>query len=202
MSTHEDGIHSLREVKMRGHSPWPDTVDSKAFLGSTTLVGSAAVLQRIQVWNDMDDNRALVEIDEHEHSACAVPILRGSLLAGVLIASSTQPDFFKDPTACQAVTEYALLMGVALCDREFHPSALLHLRPMPPLHWQREEINRTYLNRIIAYAHKHSTSRRDAEFWIQHEMELEFEDEAHRILEQQKFVHEISNPSNRSRFFG
>ncbi|GHO88761.1 GAF domain-containing protein [Dictyobacter formicarum] len=184
MPAHQDGIHSLREVKMRGHVPWPDTVDSKAYLGSTTLVGAAAVLQRIQTWNDMDNNRALVEIDEHERSACAVPVLRGGMLAGVLVVSSTQPDFFKDTTACQAAAEYALLIGVALCDREFYPSALLHLRPMPPLRWQREEINRKYLNRIIAYAHQHSTSRREAEFWIQQEMELEFEDEAHKLVEQ------------------
>ncbi|GCE05292.1 GAF domain-containing protein [Dictyobacter aurantiacus] len=202
MPAHQDGIHSLREVKMRGHAPWPDTVDSKAYLGSTTLAGAAAVLQRIQIWNDTDNNRALVEIDEYERSACAVPVLRGGLLAGVLIVSSTHPDFFKDTTACQAVAEYALLMGVALCDREFFPSALLHLRPMPPLRWQREAITRTYLNRIIAYAHQHSTSRSEAEFWIQREMELEFEDEAHKFVEQQKAVPEISTPSDYSRFFG
>ncbi|GER88264.1 hypothetical protein KDW_24260 [Dictyobacter vulcani] len=195
MPPHEDGIHSLREVKMRGYAPWPASVESKAFLGVTSLVGSAAVSQRIQIWNDNDDGRAMVEIDEYERSACAVPVLRGGLLAGVLVVSSTQLEFFKDPATCQIVAEYALLMGVALCDREFHPSELLHLRPMPPLRWQREEINRSYLNRIIAYAHAHGMSRRDAEFWIQHTMELEFEQEAHRLLTQQRLGHPASLPS-------
>ncbi|GCE26939.1 hypothetical protein KDA_24230 [Dictyobacter alpinus] len=182
MSTHEDGIHSLREVRMRGHTPWADSMESRVFLGVTSMVGSAAISQRIQIWNNKDGDRTLVEIDEHEHSACAVPVRRGNLLAGVLVVSSTQSDFFKDSTTCQIVAEYALLMGVALCDRDFHPSALLHLRPMPPLGWQRKKINHSYLNRIITYARTHQMSRRDAEFWIEREMELEFEEEAHRLL--------------------
>lgn len=194
MPIRDDGIHSLREVKMHGHAPWSESVDNKVFLGSTTLVGSAAVLQRIQIWNDLDNDRFLVEIDEHERSACAVPVLRGSHLAGVLVVSSTQPHFFKESAACQAVIEYALLMGVALCDREFHSPALLHLRPMPPLSWQRNEITQNYLSRIIAYAHQHATSRRDAEFWVQHEMEMEFEVEARRALEQQKKT--MANPAH------
>ncbi|GCF06451.1 GAF domain-containing protein [Dictyobacter arantiisoli] len=181
MPPHEDGIHSLREVKMHGHAPWPETVDSKAFLGSTTLVGSAAVSQRMQVWNDIDNNRTLVDIDDNEHSACAVPVIRGNRIAGVLIVSSTQADFFNNPSACQAVSEYALLMGVALCDRDFYTSALLHLRPMLPLKEQRAEISRDYVRRIIAFAHKNATSRCEAEAWIQHEMELEFEAKARTV---------------------
>lgn len=186
MPPHADGIHSLREVKMRGHAPWTDSTDDKTFLGSTTLVGAVAVLQRAQDWNDMDNGRALVDIDGHERSAYAVPVLHGNLLAGVLIVSSSQPDFFKNPIACQLVTEYALLMGVALSDQEFHSSDLLHLRPMPPLTWQREELAQNYLNYIITYAHEHNTSRREAEFNVQQKLELEFEEVAHKMLIQQE----------------
>jgi GAF domain len=188
MPPHIDGIHSLREVTMRGHAPWPARFDSKVYLGNTTLAGSCAVLQRLQVWNNTEDNRSLVEIDEHEHSACAVPIVRGSRIAGVLIVSSNQADFFKNQSACQAVNEYALLMGVAISDREFQPASLLHLRPMPDLHWQRQQLMQNYVDRIITYARTHSTSRREAEFFIQHELELEFEEKARTILEKKQGI--------------
>ncbi len=196
MPSHEDGIHSLREVKMHGHAPWPDTIDCKTFLGSTSLAGSAAVLLRARSWNDTDNGRAPVEIDEHERSAYAVPVLHGNRLAGVLVVSSGQSDFFKNTTACQLVTEYALLMGVALSAQEFYSSDKLDLRPMPPLSWQRKEIAHTYLSRIMAYAHKHATSRGDMEYWIQQQMELEFEEVAHNMLIQQGQFNSEFNPSH------
>jgi hypothetical protein len=185
MSPHKGVVHSLREVRMRGHAPWPDSIDSKTFLGSMSLVGSAALLMRALDWSDADNSRAPVEIDQYERSAYAVPVLHGNLLAGVLVVSSGQSNFFKNTTACQLVAEYALLMGVALSDREFYSADQLDLRPMPPLSWQRQEIAHTYLDRIIAYAHKHTASRRDAEFWVQSQMELEFEEVANKILMQQ-----------------
>jgi hypothetical protein len=188
MPPHADGIHSLCEVKIRGHAPWTDTINCKTFLGSTTLVGSAVVLQRARIWNDTDNGRALVDIDNYERSTYAVPVLHGNLIAGVLVVSSNQPDFFKNPIACQLVAEYALLMGVALSDQEFHSADLLHLRPMPPLKWQRKELAQNYLSRIIAYAYEHNTSRQDAEFNVQQELEMEFEKIAHTMLTQQEMT--------------
>lgn len=196
MPLHKDGIHSLREVKMRGHAPWSDATDCKTFLGSTSLAGSAAVLLRARGWNDTDNDRAPVEIDEYERSAYAVPILHGNLLAGVLVVSSGQSDFFENTTACQLVAEYALLMGVALSDHEFYSPDQLDLRPMPPLSWQRKEIAQTYLSRIMAYARKHATSRSDMEYWVQYQMELEFEEVAHKMLIQQEQNNSEFNPSH------
>jgi hypothetical protein len=189
---HADGIHSLYETMMCGNDPWPTSIESATFLGSTSLAGNAATTLRVQVWSDTDDSRSLVEIDEFEHSACAAPILRDGLLAGVLIFSSAQSDFFRDPQTVQAVTEYALLMGVALGDSEFHPSSLLNLRPMPDLKWQRKQIIETYANRVIIYARRYATARREAERQVQQEMELEFEEEARKMLQQrQKDVEQV-----------
>ncbi|BCL81667.1 hypothetical protein ccbrp13_41320 [Ktedonobacteria bacterium brp13] len=185
MPPHEDGIHSLREVLMRGHAPWSIDEESKAFLGGTTLAGTAAATQRIHIWNEIDHSRNMVEIDKFEHSACAVPVIRSSQLAGILIVSSTQPDFFKENQVSQAVAEYSLMMSVAISDRDFHPSSLLHLRPMPELEWQRQHLSRIYVSRILSYASEHQTSYRDAEFWIQRQIELEFEQEARTIIKRQ-----------------
>ncbi len=177
MPVHEDGIHSLREVAMRGNHPWPFSLESKVFLGSTTLAGAAAMLQRLQTWDNLDhEKRLLVDIDEFENSAAACPVMRAGRIAGVLIISSVQTSFFADAMACQAATEYAQLLSLALREEDFYPCSLLHLRPMPKLKWQRGEIGRSYVNRIIAYARKHMLSRREAEKRVLYEMEREFED--------------------------
>lgn len=187
MPSHSDGIHSLREATMRGNYPWPFSLESRAYLGSTTLVGSAAMLQRLQTWDNLgNEERLQIDIDEHERSAAACPVMYAGRIAGVLIVSSTQAGFFADPMACQAVTEYAQLLSLALHDTDFYPCSLLNLRPMPEVKWQRAEIGRSYVNRIITYARKHMISRHDAEKHVLAEMEHEFEELGRRLSEQQK----------------
>src|SRR5579884_447305 len=145
----ESGIHSLREMVMRGSEPWPLSFESKAFLGSNTLAGASADMQRTQTWDSSDEgSRLLVEVDEHEASACATPVMRGGALAGVLIVSSTQSGFFRDPMAVKAVEEFARLLATALPDTAFYSYQLLHLRPMPALSWQRTFIAEHYVARI------------------------------------------------------
>lgn len=185
MPPHEDGIHSLREVLMRGHAPWSTDEESKAFLGGTTLAGTAAATQRMYIWNEIDHSRNMVEIDKFEHSACAVPVIRSNKLAGILIVSSTQPDFFKENQVSLAITEYSLMMSIAISDHDFQPSSRLHLRPMPALAWQRQQLSRVYVQRILSHARKYQTSYREAELWIQQQIELEFEQEARTIIKRQ-----------------
>ena len=184
MPPHDDGIHSLLEVFVRGTSPWPYVMETKRYLGSTTLAGTAAEHQRMQIWDDTDiDSRVQVEIDQFERCACAVPVTRGHLIGGVLIVSSAQPGFFHDSMVCQAVAECALMMGTALADQDFYPFELLCLRPMPHLQWQDEELALSYRDRIITYARMHSMPFRDAEAQVQLDLEREFEQRAHSKLE-------------------
>lgn len=173
---HEDGtIHSLREVEMRGHAPWPHTSITQVFLGSNTLAGRAAMYQRQQTWEDTDENRTPALIDEFERSACAFPLLRGRTIAGVLIVSSNQPDFFRDPTRCQMVEEYAKLLAVAIPAHFFHSIYSLRLHSMPPLPFQRTRLSETYVKLIHTYMLEQQTTRAAAEAWAEIEMEREFE---------------------------
>jgi len=182
MPSHEDGIHSLRETAMRGNYPWPFSLESRAYLGSTTLAGTAAMLQRLQTWDNLgNEERLQVDIDEHERSAAACPVMYAGRISGVLIVSSTQTGFFADPMACQAVTEYAQLLALAFHNEDFYPCSLLNLRPMPDVKWQRAEIGRSYVNRIITYARKHMIARQDAEQHVLVEMEREFEELGQRL---------------------
>ncbi len=190
MPAHEDGIHSLREAVMRGNYPWPFSLESRAYLGSTTLAGTAAMLQRLQTWDNLGiEERLQVDIDEHERSAAACPVMYAGRISGVLIISSTQTGFFADPTACQAVAEYAQLLALAFHDEDFYPCSLLHLRPMPEVKWQRAEIGRSYINRIIMYARKHMVARQDAEQQVIVEMEREFEELGQHLNDQPNAGH-------------
>ncbi len=77
----------------------------------------------MQIWDDSDaSNCAQVEVDQFERSACAVPVTRGPFIGGVLIVSSAQSGFFREPAVCQVVEEYALMMGVALADQDDYSS--------------------------------------------------------------------------------
>ena len=177
MPAREDGVHSLVEITVRGNYPWTFALENHAYLGSTTLAGNAAMLDRLQTWDNFSESeRSQVEVDDFERSACAYPVTRAGCIAGVLIISSTQPRFFTRPMACQAVSEYAQLMSLALREHEFHPFSLLNLRPMPDLKWQRAEISRSYVNRIITYAQQMGISRPEAEILVRGDMEAEFEE--------------------------
>jgi transposase-like protein len=186
MPPHDDGsgIYSLRETMMRGSDPWPLTFDSKALLGSNTLAGATADMQRTQIWDSSDrSGRFLVEVDEHEASACATPVMRGGAIAGVLIVSSTQSGFFRDPMAVKAVEEFARLLATGLLDKAFYSHQLLRLHPMPGLAWQRAYIAEHYVSRVLSYARRFSVSRGQAEDRVLSELESEFEGEGRASLE-------------------
>ena len=114
-------------------------------------------------------------------------------ISGVLIISSTQTGFFADPMACQAVSEYAQLLALAFKNEDFYPYSLLNLRPMPELRWQRAEIGRSYVNRIITYARKHMIARQEAEQRVLLQMEREFEELGQRLTNQSKAEHTHKN---------
>jgi hypothetical protein len=186
MPAHKDGIHSLREVMVLGNYPFPTSSESKVYLGSTTLVGTTAQVLHTQTWESSEHRiGSLAQVNENAHSACAHMVMRAGRLSGVLSVSSTQPNFFNDPKMRQAVVEYAQLLSLGLCERDFYPHQQLALRPMPDLKWQREEIARTYVNRVIKCASTYNLSRQEAEKRVIQEMELEFEIRGQLSTEQQ-----------------
>lgn len=176
MPPRADGtIHSLYEAEMRGQAPWPFALDFKAYLGSTTLAGAAAMLQRVRTWSIKDDTRTPVGLDENERSSCAAPVMRGGRLAGVLIVSSALEDFVRNPAVPRTVGDYAHLLAAGLMDGDFYPTSLIRLVPMPELDWQRDKIARSYLNRVVEYARKQCLSFAEAEQKVLQDLEEEFE---------------------------
>jgi hypothetical protein len=181
-SVRADGnIHSLREFEMRGHAPWPShTAAARAFLGSTSLAGRAATLQRWQVWHGEPDGRIPVQIDKFEHSACAAPLIRGRTIAGVLLVSSIYPDFFADIKRCEMIDEYARLLSIAVPPGDFQSIYHLNLHMMPPLEWQQARLNEIYIDSILKYVTLHNLSRAEAELRAERDIEEEFEGQANQ----------------------
>ncbi|MBV9690482.1 MAG: helix-turn-helix transcriptional regulator [Ktedonobacteraceae bacterium] len=176
MPERADGVHSLYEIMTCGSAPWLPLPQNHAYLGCTTAAGIAAISQHMFIWDEGDENeRVPVDVESYIRSSCAYPVMRGGLLAGVLVISSTQLGFSSSPIVRQALVEYAQLLGLALRDDEFKPFSVLKLRLLPNLAWQREEIAKSYINRVIA-ACQRGLSRREAESMVQAEIELEFEE--------------------------
>jgi hypothetical protein len=184
---HADGIHSLYETSMYGSSPWPLTSQNLVYWGRTHLAGWAAELQRVQTWDAQDDHQHRpVDIDEYEQSSCAYPMLQAGKLAGVLMISSAQTGFFRDQLILEAVHECALLLSLAFNERDFYSCSSLNLRLMPDLSWQRTEIQRIYVQRMLACVNQTGLPRRHAEAIVKREIELEFEKYAELQLSCQK----------------
>jgi transcriptional regulator with XRE-family HTH domain len=196
MPSRADGsVHSLREVITRGSYPWPSHYEDRVFLGRTTLAGQAAVKLRTCTWYTVSDEyiessestghatRMLVEVDDHERSACACPVLRFGQFGGVLVVSSTDPELFRTPDTCSLVEEMARLLATVLHDRDLCDPGMLHLVPMPALDWQRRKINTTLMPRIMRYVRKAGLSRQEAEMRASAELEQEFEEEGRSSTE-------------------
>jgi transcriptional regulator with XRE-family HTH domain len=179
-SVRADGnIHSLRESEMRGHAPWPPCMTTaRAFLGSTSLAGRAAMLQRRQVWHGEPDGRIPVQIDEFERSACATPLIRGRTIAGVLLVSSVHPEFFADIKKCDIIDEYARLLTIAIPPGDFQSIYRLKLHRMPSLEWQQARLHEVYIDDVLKYVTLYNLSRAEAELLVERDLEKEFEEQS------------------------
>jgi len=122
MPAREDGVHSLVETTLHGNYPWPFALENHTYLGSTTLAGTAATLERLQTWDKISESERLqVEVDKYERSACAFPVMHAGRIAGVLIISSVQTHFFANPITCQAVIELRATALICLPRERFLP---------------------------------------------------------------------------------
>jgi len=63
--------------------------------------------------------------------------------------------------------------------------------PMPDLKWQRAEMSRSYVNRVIACARQATLSLPEAEEYVRREMEEEFERSESRRQEEARSASEL-----------
>ena len=133
--TADGKIRSLRETIGQGTGPWNGSLEEKALLlGAESLAGYVTALCRLEQVGDLRLNRTFLPTyqAEHEISAVACPIMRACRVAGCLLFSSTQPDYFASEVYLELVNAYTRLISLAFDASDFYNPDLIDLHIMPP----------------------------------------------------------------------
>jgi transcriptional regulator with XRE-family HTH domain len=127
-------VRSLRELTGQGSTPWPANLEPQAmFLGIESLAGYTTTVGHLLTTNRSDQS---AHWPAHwllwEESAIACPLIQGESVAGCLLASSTQPDYFS-PFRQTLFQKYTELLLLAFAPEAFYAIRDLMLQPMPSL---------------------------------------------------------------------
>lgn len=129
---HNQKIYSLKELAGRGTPPWkPDLEPESIFLGAESLGGY--VTQKGYFSNVADlkaESRRQIRRTEYEISAAAYPIMLSGSIAGCIIASSTQLDYFSKEYM-ELLEVFSHLASLAFENSEFYPLSSISLQMMP-----------------------------------------------------------------------
>ncbi len=128
-----DQVHSLREHVARGTAPWGGTLETRAILlGSESLAGYAVTTGHVVVNPRLSEKVGSLAgyRGEWEESAAAAPIMRKGEIAGCLLLSSTQPDYFH-PAHLVLVEQYAELLELAFEPEDYYKPDRINLWPLP-----------------------------------------------------------------------
>jgi hypothetical protein len=133
-SESDSKIHSLRESVGIGTPPWSGNLEQYAmFLGAESLCGFVVTVCRPAANQNVDDPQNLVPAHkaEYEKSAAVHPILFAGRIAGCLLVSSTQHNYFLSLARLALVEEYANLLALAFEPEDFYEPGAIELRMMP-----------------------------------------------------------------------
>ena len=107
-------------------------------LGVESLTGYAVMSLQLMVNQNLREKRIYVAgyRGQWEESAASTPIKRCGGVAGSLLVSSTQPDYFV-PARCMLVEQYAALLASAFACEDFYEPQLIELGLVPSAQEQR-----------------------------------------------------------------
>jgi len=174
-------IHSLRESVGQGTPPWQADLEHEAILlGAESLAGYVVASCRPEAVQDLarETYRLPAHRAEHELSATAVPLLYANQVAGCVLVSSTQPNYFISSARLSLISDYTRLIALAFKPEQFYPPQWIELRVIPSFEVQQGKLS-SFRNRVIALmkeasSEKQALSRTQAEelVWQQLEAEL------------------------------
>ena len=141
-------IRSLRESAGKGTLPWSANLENMAlFLGMESLAGYCVEVRRPVSVDDLSKEKLVPAYQtEYEVSSAAHPILLGGLIAGCLLASSTQLSYFTQQRLT-LLAAFSDAIALALPQDAFYPPELLALRPLPNPEQQRPILD-TFRQRV------------------------------------------------------
>ncbi len=172
-------IRSLRERAGKGTLPWTaDLEHDVLFLGLESMSGYATEVRHIVSDGDLRKNKSFPSYqDDYELSAAAHPIRFEGRIAGCLLASSTQVDYFT-PSRLGLLTTFSDLIALAFDKSDFYLPQQVELRLIPKPKVQRP-ILATFRQRVTekfqqaTYQHKQlSNAEIELQAWQDIETEL------------------------------
>ena len=146
---HDGKIRSLRADAGRGTPPWRgDFHTEDGFFGIESLAGVAVMNHHGLMVPDLRETEvmALDPLTGHALSAAAFPILREGGVAGVLMVSSCEPNFFTQDRLL-LTEKYADVLRLAFYDQEFYPASSIDLALMPSRNRQKDAL-RSFRQRV------------------------------------------------------
>lgn len=169
-------IRSLRESIGQGTPPWSGDLEQKGmFLGAESLAGYVVTTCRPAAIQNIHEEQSPLPAHqvEYELSAAAHPILCTGRIAGCLLISSTQPNYFLSPSRLALIRKYADLMAIAFEPKDFYELKDIELRMMPP-HSAQKAYFSNFRQRVTSAMMKHPMPNTKAEqlVWEQLEEEL------------------------------
>jgi len=178
----DNRVRSLRESVGYGTPPWKLREEQKnlllgaeSFAGFIVSGGQLSTVRRRQ----QDVSSFVPQWEEWEESKLGCPIVLGDRIAGCLLVSSTQPDYFLPPDRQRLIQCYAELITVAFEPGDFYERERIELGYMPS-----HDVQRSYqlsLRRRIADTILHS---RLSIPYVEHQLLLQVEEE---LLQQRTY---------------
>jgi transcriptional regulator with XRE-family HTH domain len=127
-------VRSLRETVGMGTRPWRgDLQHKRLFLGAESLAGYSITTGHQAVVQDIEHESNLLPIHHvtYEKAAAAFPIVVEGAVAGCMLISCTQLNFFL-PERLALLAQYADVLSLAFRSEAFYPPSSIELRIMPP----------------------------------------------------------------------
>jgi hypothetical protein len=146
----EEKVCSLIQCLSQGNPPWEPhlQMEPTLFLGAESFAGYVVSRQHWMVTPNVAEHDHLLPLKHspHEVSVAVFPITRGECIAGCLILSSTQAEYFS-PMRLNLISEYVDLLCLAFHDTEFFHPSHIELRTMPGWEVQRKHFS-TFRKRV------------------------------------------------------
>lgn len=136
-------VRSMRERVGYGTPPWKINLENEALLlGRESMAGYAAMNGRSLLRQHQHEHEGLYPAHwvDREVSAAAYPILRSNAVAGSLLVSSSQANYFV-PFRTRLIEQYSELLSLLFEQRDFNPLDKVILRDMPVYTLQREYLS-------------------------------------------------------------
>lgn len=175
-SRHSRVIRSLRESAAYGTLPWQSNMEQKGmFLGAESLAGYCVGSCRGVENNDVRDRSSPLPAHQvpYELSAAAYPLLLSGKVAGCLLVSSTQPNYFLSQFRLNLIHNYANLVALLFEPGQFYELDAIQLHVMPPHSEQRQHFG-DFRHRVIEAMRNGQLTNAEAEQMIWEEMEEKF----------------------------